>query len=429
MSDSQATIIRSLDISETQYWLFDRVSTTNFSVFAPGKGKLDSKALRHSLNSLQSLYPSTQVGIRKSADSKNLVFVRKENDIPLLIKEVGDNQWQQVLAVDAMQPFNTDDAPLLRAILYSIDENHWVFSLVFHHSAADARSGIRFFKEVFSHLGSSPIYSKRRKFKDPMHEVLPDAAVEKLAHPGALTIPEPENLPVFSGKKSEAAPKLAILRIDQQRLKTIRHKAWDNSVSVHGVLGAIQLKAIASLYGKFSSENIPLNLTTPADTRHYLKNQPDEADLALYTTVLTSHLQVGENTPFWELARAISENVKAQLNDMEGLLFYKKLSDPTQFLKKDSALKAFSFLMQLMPQASVLSNVGVVADFPMVHGIELDYLAFTSLPSVTQTVFVSVTTFQEGMTIVMNYDSNRWEKPAFELFYSNYCNTLSSLYD
>ena len=426
MSQAETAILRSLDIGETQFWLFDQISTLNFSVFGLGYGLLDVAALLLSLKFVQLLYPLAHVGIQKASDSKSLVFVSSSKEIPLQIKHAGDN-WQQQLATDTSQIFAPSDAPLIRAFLYLLEGNQWAFSLVFHHSIADGKSGIRFFKDVISNLASSHPANEPKKPSVPMHAMFPEEIAHQLENTGSLPVSKAKNLPVFSEKISEARPTITILHLEKESLKKLREQARANSASIHGILGAIQLKAIAELYEDFGSEAIPLNLSTPADARIYLTGKLDETDLGLYVTLLTSHIEISAQMPLWELARALASDVKSQLQELDGLLFYKKLSDPTPFLKNEKSIRPFSLLMKMMPQASVLSNVGVVADFLPPNGICLDYLAFTVPPSITQPVCITALTFRDKMNIVMNYDINRWEKTAFEKFCSYYTNALLEL--
>lgn len=426
MSQTETTFLRALDIGETQFWLFDQISTMNFSVFALGSGLLEVSALLLSLKIVQLLYPLAHVGIQKANDSKSLLFFSSSNEIPLQIKRAGLD-WQQQLAIDTSQTFAPADAPLIRAFLYMLEGNKWVFSLVFHHSIADGKSGIRFFKDVLSNLDKSHPATEPKKTSIPMHSMLPDALAHWSGNSGSLPILKTKNLPTFSEKTSKAKPTMAILHLEKKSLKKLREQARANLVSVHGILGAIQLKAIAELYEDFQLEAIPLNLSTPADARAYLADKLDETNLGLYITLLTSHVEITEKTPFWELARALANDVKNQLEGLDGLLFYKKLPNPTSYLENEKSLRLFSLLMKMMPQATVLSNVGVVPYFSPPFGINLSYLAFSVPPSITQPVCITVTTFHEQMNIVINYDFNRLEKIVFDKFCSNYTNTLLKL--
>lgn len=82
--------------------------------------------------------------------------------------------------------------------------------------------------------------------------------------------------------------------------------------------------------------------------------------------------------------------------------------------------------MNRNPQASLLSNVGII---PVLASdeIKVKELSFTVHPALTQTVFTTVTTYENRMAININYDKNRWKEGDISQFaYSFRKNILSN---
>lgn len=413
--------LRRLDLGETQFWLFDRVSTMNFSVFAEIHGNPDIYKIQASLKSVQSLYPLARVGIRKSSDQTSLEFAETSNSIPLSLREDAKS-WEEELAKDTNILFDETTAPLLHAYIYLSDSQNWVFSIVFHHSISDGRSGIRFFQDVLREYASLPLETSRKQQSQAMHSIFQEAVLEKIQNSGSLQIPKPMPLPFFAKRKEEPKPKILRLTLENADLVRFRENCKVNAVSIHGILGAMQLKALASLY---EAETVSLNLSTPADIRKYLTTTIDESHLGLYITLLTSQLEVGNESTISDLAGKYLEDIQSQLHTREGLLFYSRLSEPGPFLQKTDSIRVFASLMERMPQASVLSNVGVIPDLSDLQDIDIRSLSFTVHPSVTQTIFTTATTFRGRLQIVFNYDSNRWDSERIREFVNVYRELLS----
>lgn len=408
----KSNVLRPLDRAESNFWLYDRVSSMNFAVFAELEGTLSVQTLEEALRETQSKYANANVSIEKKEeeDTTYLAFVAEpEAKISLSIR-FDSQDWKGDLGKEAIRHFPLGEAPLVRAYIYSNRPEKYVFALVFHHSIADGRSGSLFLLETLERYGKSERGSDSNyKRYDSLMSLYPGKTTEESRPKRGA---KPDVLPNFSRKKEDALPKLDIFDIEKEELKALIAKSKKNGVSLHGLIGALQVRSLAKLFSDPSPKTILL--ATPADLRPYLDEEIPKAALGLYISVFTTETDPGESV--WEIASKINADLRSKLERGEGRVFYELLPEAKNFLQKEESMRVFSSLLQRNPQAFVLSNVGVLPDSGDPPGLKILRVGFTVHPSVTQVFFATLSTFRDRACFVLNFDSNRWRSEDIRTF-------------
>ncbi len=421
-SSSEHMSERLLDKAESTFWLLDRVSSMNFAVIAEGEGDLNLDAVRKALDSVQKNHPLANVQVELGNEFELRFRTKAGNRIPLKIFEFENEVWKKILADEMILPFSEGESPLIRAALFESKSGQWVFSLIFHHSIADGRSGSLFLSEVLkrieSNLNNNNILNYHKIPKSVLsllqiNEENPETE-NKTGVSEEITV-RIASLPMFSKKNQEANPVLTDFQLSGLELKNLLSLCKKRGATLHGVIGASQLIALYSLFD--TTEPILLNLSNPADLKPNLSEEIANDTLGLYITLLTLGIVIRQDSDPWTIAKEISTGLKTLIrNGKNDISFYELIPSANQILSKANGIKILSNLLQRFPQASVLSNVGILPDLPKFEKFTVSNLSFTVHPSLSQSVFVSASTYQGKLTILLNHDSNRWDSEKFGIF-------------
>jgi hypothetical protein len=413
------TLPRPLDPAESLFWMLDQVSSMNFAVYADSRTPLQEDALRSALQRVQAAHPLLRVAIARDA-SQALHFQPQASDLELDCVRPEDD-GRQDLADAIVQPFALAAAPLLRARWQRWDDGRWRLALIFQHSIADGRSAFALLWEVLQ-LALQPALSiETRSALPPLHAGFPPQW-RGAAGEAALTALKAARKAEFAplGKPQDqpgydARPGLAMLpcsqRIELDAAHTTRlaARARAAATSVHGVVGAAQLRALA---GRFGPQAAPtLALTSPVDLRaHCTPPMPDHTP-AFAVSLLSSRLQLPPHEDLWSLGRLLSTDIQHCLHRGDGHLFFQLMPGPPRLLASDAGITQFAQILAASPQHSLLSNVGRLAP-PSDLPLALDEAGFALFPMPGQPLFSAVATLHGRLGINVNYDAARWDATA-----------------
>lgn len=398
--------MRSLNRAEKSFWLLDQVSSMNFAVIAEGAGELSESRIRAAAAELMQANPMSAVQIlHQNAD---LRFEPAEG-MPEISRIELD--WMGHLEKSLTRPF-LPGSPLWRITLQQ-QPGRFALIVTFHHSIADGRSGFRFLVDLLHRLDRDHMPSTGGTGTE-----LPDRFAS-IPFGQKSPVSRPDSLPWFARRTAESVPGLSRITLSEEETGAVVRAAKNNGVTVHGIVGASQLCALASL---FETRTANLALSTPADARARLPG-PDSA-LELCITLVTSvvHAEPGR---LFECAREISAHIKSEMQG-DFLRFFESMPDPDALLSKQDGVRLFGTMMQRGVQASVLSNVGVL-ELPAFERFALESLSFTVHPMITQPVFTALTTCGGRMHLIFNHDVSRWSAGSFEAFLKQFRANLADL--
>lgn len=433
--DTIEILRRSLDKAESAFWLLDRASSMNFAVIAEGNGEWNEDEIGKALDFVQSKHPLANAKIELE-DNTSLVFkISTGNRISIQTFLSEETKWKEIVAEEMIIPFSLGESPLIRSLWIKLETDRWIFVLIFHHSIADGRSGASFMTDVLNSANLNLDKLNIQNFTsipDSVFSLLPPSNLEQADSKRKRTdSPKTEKiktaiLPSFSKKMENAKPSLYSFQLDKSELQKLLILSKQNRTTLHGILGAAQLFALRILFE--TEESILLNLSNPADLKPYLNEENSAPGLGLYITLLTVGVPIGKNSDFWESAREISSSLKSQLADEnERTRFYDLLPSAEQILNKPNGIPFFSALLQKFPQASALSNAGILPSVNKFKKLNIQNISFTVHPSLSQTVFVSASTYEGELTIYVNSDLNRWVQKDLERFRSEFEKILKRL--
>lgn len=380
----------------------------NFAVLALGHGSIDESAIGRAIDNARNRREMASVSIVVQENGQL-------NFVPAATKasfKATNGDWKTLLGADLIEPF-AELAPLWRVVLYK-DLEAWALAVIFHHSIADGRSAMCFLKDFLEDLDHAP--GNQIQTRTIMSDVFSDAKREGTAPAGKKT----QALPWFSKRTAPPTPALLSFALSQSESQKLLQAARANGVTVHGWIAASQLLATNAMFE--TQEERQLGISTPIDYRKYV-NTADIDSLWFCISLITSTLAV-DGSRFLDVAREVSNDIKEQVLAGQGLRFYDSLPEPAQLISKPDGIKLFTLLMQRLPQASVLSNVGIVQE-PDLQNLKVDRICFTVHPTIAQPIFVTATTYKDELNFVLNYDSNRWPRKIAERFANEFRQNLT----
>ncbi len=409
---SHGHLPRRLDPAEAFFWFLDHVSPMNFAVIAEGHGPLDDAAVQAALRRAQQEHPLLRAAISTDAEQRLIWVPAPEAALDYTISAAG-NAWQAALAHALVQPFPLHSAPLVRALRLNLDNGGWVVALVFHHSAGDGRSGCRLLADILANAAQPEQSPQPHPGYPPLHALYPEHYQQTAALQAFKTQRKEElqrygrfdELPGFSRQAPELQPRIQTLRLNAAQVQRLSERCRAAGVTLHGAISAAQLQAVHRAFG--AAEPRTLGLTTPADLRPHLREPLDDASPLMCATLVTSVYRLEAEGDFWALARTISDDLKRQLQRGDGHLFYGLFPPPADFPATAEGIAAFSAMMAMAPQVSMVSNVGRLAPLPAATPFTVEALSFALCPMFSHLLFNAVSTFAGCMTLNVNFDAAR----------------------
>lgn len=409
-------VSRHLDPAEAFFFMADRVSCMNFAILAERSGHLDPELIRSSLAVIQDENPLLQVRIRWTDDHGLCFEPAAGTPIDLACRTVDAGDWQRWIERELAHPFAPGSAPLMRCrYLEMSSPGRSVLVLVFHHSIADARSGIELLRRLIDCIAARTTSRTRANAAPlrPMHQAFPprfrwaeqlgsakqvkNALIADYRRHGKAT-----PMPWLSSDAPTRTPRL--IRVEFPPAVTLRllESSRRHEASVHGALCAAQL--LAQHQSGMGRDPATLFLSFPVDMRALLEPAQPIAPVALYASLISAAFAIDADTGLWALAREVVAQTRRQLDRGEGHIFFHLYGlDGTPV--KPARMEAFTKLLLSTWQNTMVSNIGRVAAID--SDPEVDAISFALCPMPYQTLFTAVSTYKDRLLLNIGYDAGK----------------------
>jgi NRPS condensation-like uncharacterized protein len=395
-------------LEKTMEILNSRAKTWNIVTISRIKGNLEEKVLRQSLNILQSRHPRLNSHINHFRN--NLYFQTSgTHQINLqVLEKLNSQQWEEVVNEEMNQAIESNKC-LMRVVLVHIlnEENiHYLITTI-HHAIADALSSIQLHSEILTYchkiIAGEPIQAiTSSPLLPPIENLLPvwtrtwrgkinslvlliKLGLQKILYqPKTLALTKYVSIP-------QRSCQIIHKQIEPKITQDFIQKCRQNNITVHCALCALLMLVIAKKVSKYDQENMIISCLTYPDLRKHLQPEISQQILAVLATSLLGFYRLNTNTPFWELARKVKQDINNSIHN--GDIFRMVL------LAKELIDFCFIFPKQVAATVSV-SNIGKV-NIPSNYGeLMLEEISFAGSHSLYAGMFVMhTTTFQEKMLL------------------------------
>ncbi len=316
--------IRRLSCGETFYRLVDRVCSTNFTVVARLSGGLTRDALEGGLAAVGRRHPV--LGVRISSERSGPVF-RPDGvgAVPLFVEDVPETAWLARAEDEINRAFDPGSGPLARCVWLRHPGGESTLMVTFHHAVGDGISGGYLIRDI---LAAAALPPKGPDAPSSAPAAVPEAldrrfppggrgvrgalryaaemarAAAMMARCGGLSAVRPDNAAPHRGRRARVIPAL----FDATFAGALADRARREQTTVHGALAAAILlggrREIDSARPRLMALGSPVNMrgrVTPA---------VGEA-VGMYASVMGTMHRVGRDTPFWDLAREVTQEIAA----------------------------------------------------------------------------------------------------------------------
>jgi amino acid adenylation domain-containing protein len=148
-----------LSSSQRRLWVLSQFEESNIAYNMPGvyvfEGNLDSKALEYSFNTLLERHESLRTVFKENEQGEIRQFINPVSDTgfrmvyqDLRFEKKQEKKLKDLVQSDLIRPFNLASGSLIRAGLYQVKNNKWVFTYIMHHIINDGWSMEILIKEL-----------------------------------------------------------------------------------------------------------------------------------------------------------------------------------------------------------------------------------------------------------------------------------------
>jgi hypothetical protein len=391
---------RRLDPAEYFFWLADRVSCRNFVMFAELADELDRDALAAALGRVQKRQPALR---RRFALDRGEVWLEPAEDAPIDLRSVvGSNgDWRLLIERELATPFAPDDAAPMRCLYAQLpgEPAAAFLALTFHHSLADGRSAAALLRRILVEaISGKPCGSEHEVAFSPLHAGFP--TIHRPDSPMLEGMGTPrrdrqdpaevlERLARLKGRLAPTIPHIMPVALAPDASRHLHAACRREGTTVQGALGAAQLLATRDILG--SRAPSALLLAHALDMRPYLEPAVPGEYLGLYSSMLSASYELGEESPFWDLARQIGSGLRRQIARGEAYYCY-------------SHARLFFALQPPTGSAtgSLLTNVGAID--PVAGGEIVRAMSFALAPMPSQLSVCSASSYAGRLLANLNFD-------------------------
>lgn len=289
--------MRWLSDGERLIWVADRRSPLNFVLAAHLVTELPAEALRAGILCAVARWPV--LGMSVGVVKKRPAFV--PGALSVVLQTVENRVWVELAEEQLNRSFDLPSEPLMRLIRVRCQGEHLL--LVLHHSLGDGLSGLLLLREILS--GAAAWLRGEKRAPEPLPLSVPLEARRLL---GTLqpSAPPSEGLRLLDEEVDPAKRETVIIPqlLGQEETRALVARTRERKVSVHGLLAACQLQAIAAEHGGVAR----LSLSSPYNLRTRLEPLVGE-ELGLFIGDARASYKVDEALTPWKLASAVSADV------------------------------------------------------------------------------------------------------------------------
>lgn len=294
---------RPLGAFEKAFWLLDYTNPASFAVAMELDEIIPVEAWKSALAKVQNRHPNLSVAI-PSGVNKRLEFQHfPGNPIPLhTVKATADFRWETEIENEMALPFDTSNAPLLRAILIQKPEET-VFVLIAHHAIADGKAITFVLRDLLLILAGNEL--EELKFQGSTDDMLgfpqADEKESGFKETWQKIANKDNNTEIFS---TRTVPRLERRQFTAALTRQIGERAREEKTTFHGALCAAAILTSRELCAELKLKK--LVLVTPVDERKILAVQED-CTLSISTKAVV--FDPALETDFWSLARLAKQEL------------------------------------------------------------------------------------------------------------------------
>lgn len=364
---------RPLGTAERFYWLFDRISCTNFVVVAEFDELPPRAPLIKALDTARRRHPL--LGMRIAVDGSGTVCYEPapETSVSVPVLQGGEPAWTEECLRQLDLRFGEDEFPLLRCQAFPAvsEDTRSAIVFTFHHGVTDAGAATWLVEEVLTDaLLGLPVDDTVLPSRPPQEALYPTGfrglggwikrlvvvLSDKLEQwrkgaPRLLPAPAPEP----GDARSLVLEKVVI---DKERARLLRHRCHKQRTSIHGVLCAAQLQALAGeLHGDEAGSEA---IGSAIGMRTRVSPPLPDRELGMYVSMVRTRHRLDPSRTTWDLAREVKSELERRVSRGDAHLLWSAFPPAATFPPSDDGARRLAQLLAQEPVPSIVTNIGRV---------------------------------------------------------------------
>lgn len=295
--------LRPLGSFEELLWQMNRRSPLHASLSAHVDGLITVEQWRSALEQTRQRHPLWSAVIRGTADNRPCFQKMREPGIALRVIE-GDfaRRWQEEMALELSMPIDSENGPLVRAVLMHGDESCMLI-LSAHHSICDGMSLAFALRDVLQAL--SGVASTKLRLHSSQEESLDlrSQARRPRHNPSQPTAINTDST-VYRSKTS-IVPRVSSLQFSEAFTELLLQCARREGTTIHSALLAAS-GIVARRSGRYADRDLHLCSTI---SNRALVGSPE--DCGVFFSACDFPFAVQADVDVWDLARRAKEVVSA----------------------------------------------------------------------------------------------------------------------
>lgn len=292
---------RYLGAREKVFWLLDQTAPVHLVMAAEMTGTVSVEQWRSALDCLQKRHPLLSVCIENNGYRRPRF--RHVGSMPIPLRWVDHMDMEEEIAREVSMPFDSQNAPLMRAaLLQKGKKTLLIFSL--HHSIGDGTAGLFLIRDLLASVSGKRL--------DPLP--MPPA-IDVL-----LNLPEPDEkekgpeTPPDFNRDGQTTARAEVLKLSGEFTSKLLDRSRKEDASVHGALCTAFMKAYRRVVMEGNTKTA-IKVISPYSIRQAIGGRED---LCLYFGSKPFLFHQEENTSFWDLARFARNALKgADVQDVQ----------------------------------------------------------------------------------------------------------------
>lgn len=287
------------------FWLIDQHRPVHFAMAAHVEGHTEVSSWRTALDAAQERHPLLSVAIETDAVDGPRFRTVADTRVPLRIADAPPSSWRFEVAKELATPFDTRQAPLVRAVLMH-GQNESVLIVIAHHSIADGLSVSYIVRDILQALQG-----------EDLQPLAPLPAQEALVYPSQPPVvdadqagqPESpqEGRPVSFRALHDSLPAVEALSLPPDVTSKLIERARKERTTVHGALSAALVLAGREISDDWACN--PVRVLSPFNLR---KQIGIDEDCGVFVWGAGVAMPPGLGTDFWETARFAKSSLSAK---------------------------------------------------------------------------------------------------------------------
>ena len=295
---NQGFMYRKLGANERLTWSYQQIRPMPFVITANIIGAFQLGELQQALVKSQQRHPLLNMQI--VLDKYEIPWFKKDSvQIPVrVVERLNAEQWQREVERELSDPFDWNQAPLVRVVLLQ-GENISDLIITCDHAIADGKSAVFLLRDILQAIGM---------LDQPLPALLPQESYEQMVSQCVENYPisfEPSLSTIYVKPKlpENSRPRLQAWSLSKSETLSIINRCKKARTSVHSTICAAFLLATAALSTPINT----LKCLSPVDIRRFISI---DDDFGYYFVAVTTNHDVTPDTSLWDLAYS----VKVQLN-------------------------------------------------------------------------------------------------------------------